>query len=203
MNQKRKSIPMPSKARKSEPPATRPQKTGALQSVKYAAINAFLIFHLVAITAWCIPVNSPLNIVFREHLRPYFLWSGLFQSWDMFSPNPKSSNAYLEAVVIYKDGSTELWPFPRMELLSYRERYFKERYRKYEENLNSTLYPALWPDAARFIARQQRTHASPPRKVILVARWSHIIPPDEGANERGPWDADVFYSYDVQPEDLQ
>jgi len=181
----------------------RPQKSGAFQSAKYFAINTFLIFHLVAITAWCIPINSPLTLAFREYLRPYFLWSGLFQSWDMFSPNPKSSNAYLEAVIIYKDGSTELWPFPRMELLSYRERYFKERYRKFEENLNGTLYPPLWPDAARFIARLRRDHASPPGKVMLVARWSHIIATADGSNDRGPWDADVFYSYDVQPEDLQ
>ena len=38
---------------------------------------------------------------------------------------------------------------------------------------------------------------------MLVARWSEINPPNSGGDERGRWQADVFYSYDVQPGDLQ
>jgi len=198
---KRKSSRMPPENPRAE--TARPGRTGAFAAAKYFAINAFLIFHLLAILCWALPINTPVTLNFKNFVRPYFLWSGLFQGWDMFAPNPKAINGYLEAIVIYKDGSTDLWPFPRMELLSYRDRYFEERYRKYAENLTSGLYPGLWPDAARHIARMYRGRPSPPRKIMLVARWSEINPPAAGGNERGPWEAHVFYSYDVQPEDLQ
>jgi hypothetical protein len=174
-----------------------------LRRVKYIAINVFLVFHIVAIACWCIPVSTPLTQAARRLVRPYFVWSGLFQSWNMFSPNPKTSNAYLEAIIIYKDGSTELWSFPRMELLSLSQDYVKERYRKFEENLTNQQYAALWPDAARYIARLKRNHSSPPQTIMLVVRWSDIIPPKNGGYDRGPWDVNVFYKYTVQPWDLQ
>jgi hypothetical protein len=198
---KRKSSRMPSENLRAE--TAWPERAGGLPAAKYFAINAFVIFHLLAILCWALPINTPVTLKFRNFVRPYFIWSGLFQTWDMFAPNPKATNGYVEAIIIYKDGTTDLWTFPRMELLSYRDRYFEERYRKYEENLSSDFYPALWPDAARHVARMYRTHASPPRKIMLVARWSEINPPTARGNERGPWEAHVFYSYDVQPEDLQ
>jgi hypothetical protein len=171
---------------------------------KHVLINAFLIFHLVAIIFWAVPINTPLNQALKNLIRPYFIWSGLFQSWDMFSPSPKTVNSYVEAIVIYQDGTTNLWSFPRMELLSYSQRYAEERYRKYEESLTNDAFAPLWPDAARHVARLQNTHSSPPTKVMLVVRWSEIVlPTATHPYERGPWDMHVFYSYDVQPGDLQ
>lgn len=174
-----------------------------LQKIKYIAINVFLVFNIFAIVCWSVPINSPFLAAGKESVRPYVLWTGLFQSWDMFAPTPKSQNIYLEAVIIYKDGSTELWTFPRMEFLSLTQRYFKERYRKYEDTLDDSTFALLWPDAARYIARMKRNHASPVQRVMLVVRSSVIIPRDDGAYDRGPWGARVLYTYDVQPEDLQ
>jgi hypothetical protein len=53
----------------------------------------------------------------------------------MFAPIPKSANAYIEAEVVYRDGSRKTWAFPRMEQLGLAEKYFRERYRKFIENL--------------------------------------------------------------------
>ena len=177
--------------------------SGALHGAKLFAINAFLIFHIAAISCWAIPIDTPLTEACKNFLRPYFVWSGVFQSWDMFSPNPKSKNVYMEAVVIYKDGSTKMWTFPRMDMLSLTERAFKERYRKYEETLGTSQFSDLWPDATRRIARLNNDGASPPQRVLLVLRWSDILPREDGGYERGTWNYDVFYSYEVQPEDLQ
>jgi hypothetical protein len=121
----------------------------------------------------------------------------------MFSPDPKRVNSYLEAIVIYKDGSSTLWSFPRMELLSANERYAQERYRKFEENLQNDQYSGLWPDAARYIARQNNQKASQPKTIMLVVRWSEIIPRTDDKYDRGPWNSNIFFTYDVQPEDLK
>ena len=176
----------------------------ALSNAKYIAINVFLIFHILAITCWCLPIgNNELISLCKEQVRSYFLWSGLFQAWDMFSPLPKSANTYVEANIIYKDGSRATWSFPRMEQLSLTNRYFKERYRKYAESLASEANDALLPDAARRIARLNSTPSHPTRTVILVQKWSRIVPRADGAYVPEPWDQHVLYGYGVKPEDLK
>jgi hypothetical protein len=130
----------------------------SVERLRYVAINFFLIFHLWGIACWCAPVDSPLIPLCRNLLRPYFLWSGLFQSWDMFAPVPKGANTCLKAVLRYQDGSSRTWEFPRMDQMSFTD--VKERYRKFADYLQGENTDELLPDAARFIARLN----SPPGK---------------------------------------
>src|ERR1700733_450155 len=195
---------MPLKTPKPKANRKTPNRTSTLQRVKRIAINAFIIFHLLAITCWAIPNSSPLVQISKNLIRPYFIWSGLFQSWDMFAPNPKAANTYMEAIILYKDRSSQLWSFPRMENLSLTQRYIKERYRKYEDNLQNNDNSELWLDAARRVARLNSDAANPAQTVLLVVRWSDIIiPRTDGSYDRAPWDVNVFYSYPVKPEDLK
>jgi hypothetical protein len=174
-----------------------------LQKIKRIAINAFLLFNILAITSWCIPLNSPLIANFRDLVRPYMVWSGLFQTWDMFAPSPRNINSYVEAVVIYKDGRTQTWRFPRMEKLGFPERDFKERYRKFAENVENNANSALWPDVARRIARLHENASNPPALVLLIRYWSEIKPPSAVAAYRPePWRANIFFEYTVKPQDL-
>ncbi|MGA9259313.1 MAG: hypothetical protein WBV98_22140, partial [Candidatus Sulfotelmatobacter sp.] len=83
------------------------------QRAKRIAINLFLGFHILAITCWYVPLDTPLFSLGKNLVRPYFLWAGLFQSWDMFAPTPALANSYVEAIVVYKDGSRRIWSFPR------------------------------------------------------------------------------------------
>lgn len=174
------------------------------QTLKHIAINTFLLFHIVAITCWSIPLASPLIANFRDLVRPYMLWSGLFQGWDMFAPSPRNVNSYIEAVVIFKDGRTQTWKFPRLEKLGFLQREFKERYRKFSENAQNDANSALWPDMARHIAGLHRSASDPPTIVILVRHWSEIKPPSAGGSYRPePWHANIFFEYNVTPRDLQ
>ena len=172
-------------------------------NARRALINAFLLFHIVSVTCWCLPLTNPLLTAFRNLVRPYFLWSGLFQSWDAFSPSPKAMNSYVEAIVIYQDGSTKIWTFPRMDRISLTQRYFKERYRKYSENLKEDANSPLWPDAARFIAHLNNRGQSPERMVLLVRYWSDLVLQKDGSYTPAPWYEHVFYGYKVQTEDLK
>lgn len=178
-------------------------RTGRWARVRQMAINAFLVFHLLAITCWAVPFANPLTTLCRNAVRPYFQWVGLFQSWDMFSPSPKIINSYVDAIVLYTDGNTRNWAFPRMELLNLKDRYFKERYRKYVENLKDDKNAALWPDAARFIARANNDRPVPIRMVLLARHWSEIVVGKDGSARRAPWDDQVFYAYTLVPGDLK
>jgi hypothetical protein len=167
------------------------------------AINVFIIFHVIAIAMWCIPFDTAVFAQGRKIVRPYFLWAGLFQSWDMFSPTPWSINSYVDAIVIYHDGSRKTWSFPRTEQMTLAQSLFKERYRKFTENLQLEQNDVLWADVARRIARLNSTAENPVKTVILVQKWSPIPLPAEGAYQPQPWNQHVLYGYGVKPEDLQ
>jgi len=173
-----------------------------LRTAKRIAINLFLGFHLLAITCWCVPLDVPLFQLCRYLVRPYFLWAGLFQSWDTFAPTPRSVNSYVEATVVYKDGSRKIWSFPRMEQLGLTERYFKERYRKFSESLQDAN-DVLLPDVARRIARLGSTPSRPAKTIILIQHWSFIVPRTDGSYRPEPWEVHVLLGYGVRSEDLQ
>lgn len=182
-------------------PRTLPDKNPFTLRARRAAINAFLIFHLFGITCWSIPLTNPLLTAGRNLIRPYFLWAGLFQSWDMFSPTPRAINSYVEAIVLYKDGTTKNWAFPRMDQLSLTQRYFKERYRKFAENVYEDTNSALWPDVARRIVRLNGGPNEP--AMVFLVRYSSPIVPQSGPPLPAAWDSQVFYAYKVEPEDVK
>ena len=90
-----------------------------------------------------------------------------------------------------------------MDQLGLFDKYTKERYRKFaNENLRLDALAALWPDAARYIARLNKGQPSnPPVAVVLVRHWSIIQPPDS-SSEIGPWNHFKFFQYAVKPGDL-
>jgi hypothetical protein len=178
-------------------------RLNGLQKAKYAMISVFLVLHIVAICCWCLPLDNPLVQFCRDRVRPYMLWTGLFQSWDMFSPLPKAANTFLDATIIYKDGTRSTWTFPRMNLLGLGQRYEKERYRKFEDSLTLEQNDALLPDVARYLARLNNTPSHPVKTVILIQHWSFIVPRADGSFAPEPWDQHVLIGYGVRPEDLQ
>lgn len=169
----------------------------------HISISIFLLFHIAAIACWCAPLDTPLLAEIRGLIRPYMVWSGLFQSWDTFAPSPIMANTYLVASVIKRDGSIQTWTFPRMEQLSFVERYYQERYRKFAENLQDDKNSALWPDVARHLARLHANPANPPEIVMLVKYWSAIAPPADRPLPAEPPRAQIFFEYKVAPEDLK
>jgi len=142
-------------------------------------VNAFILFHVVAIAAWSIPgaaQPAPVRALNRL-LAPYMLRSGLWQGWDMFSPEPLSINVDLDAEVTFADGSQATWVFPRMERLGYLERYRKERYRKWRERVRLDAFALVWPDTARYVARLYDGPEHPVDRVALTRRWVEVTPP--------------------------
>jgi hypothetical protein len=183
-------------------PITKPDRAG-VQRIKRALINVFLGFHILAILCWCMPLDLSLVAACKGLIRPYFLWSGLFQAWNTFAPTPWGLNSYVEARLIYKDGAEKMWSFPRMEQLGPLQRYREERYRKFVEILQDDAYDALFPDVARHIARLNSTPSQPVKTVILIQEWSLIVPSADGSYRPEPKEQHILYGYGVRPEDLQ
>lgn len=189
-----------------QPPAATvdapPSGAGMSPAVRLG-ISAFIAFNLFAIVSWCVPLDSPLIARCRELTRPYLIWTGLFQKWDMFAPDPSRMNNYAGAVIEYRDGQSSQWTFPRMEDLGYIDKYFMERYRKFtNDNLRLDADAPIWPDAARYIARVNNRPSNPPISVALVRYWS-IVPPPGARSDEPAWSQFTFFRYNVVPGDLR
>lgn len=181
-------------------------KPTSLRAISRALISVFIIFHAVVFAAWTAPLNFPLIDKFRALVRPYMIYTGLFQAWNMFAPDPLRLNSYLEAEVRFANGEIKLWQEPRMDQLGLIGKYYKERYRKYmNEHLRLDEQADLWPDAARHIARMYDTDKSnPPMSVRLVRHWSEMLPPGpHGEYRSAPWTEYTYFKYNVSPEDLR
>jgi hypothetical protein len=166
------------------------------------AISIFILFNMIAILSWAIPLQvAPLPQI-KEIVRPYLVWAGLFQSWDFFAPNPRPINSYLEAVAVTQDHHMRAYNFPRMEQLSYGQRYREERYRKFAEVLCDPGYAALWPDVAKHVAWLLNNSTDPPRMVILMKFQAPIQYGVTLAHEPTPKE-EFFYEYYVSGEDLR
>jgi hypothetical protein len=194
-NRQRK--PGPAKGQKRRPHSG-PASDNETETLRRGAISVFILFHLIAITCMALPANfAALNTV-RELVQPYMLWIGLFQTWDMFGPDPRATNSYVKAVVITQDHHMHVWAFPRMEELSFADRYRKERYRKFLDVLPQPQNAPLWPDVAKHVAMQ--FSYDPPDKVLLIEFQSDIQP---GAAREPTPRPNVFYDDYVQPGDLR
>jgi hypothetical protein len=162
------------------------------KGLRQGAISVFILFHLIAILCWTVPTDARLAVGMRELVGPYMQWTGLSQSWDTFAPNPKSVNAYIKAVAVTQHGHLHIFAFPRMEQLSFGERYRKERYRKFAENLVVAENAAIWPDVASHVARLYQNPADPPDKVVLVQFLADITPWAQNDHPQTPRPV-VFY----------
>jgi len=132
----------------------------------------------------------------------YLFTTGFWQYWDMFAPNPSNIDFYGDAVIHYKDGSTSIYLYPRMFLLSIPEKYLKERYRKFFERAHAEEYPYLWaPFALRVALLNYKDPKNPPIKVDLRRHWQYVA--DPGQVQATTYDSYVYYSGIINQPDLK
>jgi hypothetical protein len=167
-------------------------------------ISIFLCWNLIAIGFhMCAPS------IFRDRvlagLNPYLWYTGLWQDYCVFAPNPKDYNIQLSANVYFGNGQKQEFRFPNPANDNHLVRMMTERYRKWgHDNVNQPQYKVWWPDTCRWIARKyNRNPASPPVKIELVRQFSEIKPPGSNSPIDGPVKYVPFYTYELQPGDMQ
>ncbi len=119
-------------------------------------LSAYILAHLTMVVTSGLPDRSVLGQRIVTLFSPYQQLFGLDQPWSMFAPNPSSVNSYIGAEIIFTDGSSEQWTFPRSSRLDPWERFLSgEKLRKYsQENLVPSQKTEMWRDLGRFLERQ-------------------------------------------------
>lgn len=159
--------------------------------------------YIFAATVWVLP-SSKLRDKLYAKVAPLMMYSGLWQNFAVFSPDPKFNNMYLSAVVTCADGSTHFFEYPRTDKMPVLDRVAKERFRKYGlDNLYWDGNSMLWADEARFVARQYADKA--PVLVSLQRHWQDIPEPSAGLGKPlpDPYDVHTYFVHEVVPEDLK
>ena len=122
--------------------------------------------------------------------------TGFWQYWDMFSPNPASIDLFLEADVVYRDGTKRRFKYPRIYDLSIPMKYVKERYRKFYENVNGDNQAYMRPAVAQRIALESfEDPANPPVQVVLIRHFDQVEPP--GVQSNPQYTVVPFFTYQV------
>jgi hypothetical protein len=163
-------------------------------------INAFILWHLFALTIWLLP-ESALRQSWIGLVSPYMTWTGFMQSWSLFSPNPAPMEVYVEARITYADGRARSWVYPRMVNMGYLERYRRERFRKLIEMAHPDENRVVWPSLARYAARRNNLNpGNPPVSVALVRHFRAIPPP---GLLFAPFKTYLFFQMPVRSGDLR
>ena len=70
-------------------------------------VNALVVYHIAAVTMWCLPDKQCLSTFRGATHKPFVLWltrTHTAQGWNMFAPNPPRQNVFLKVVVTDTNG---------------------------------------------------------------------------------------------------
>lgn len=194
------------------------------------AVKAFVFAHMFLVFTWAMPHFSPeKSAEFRQQpvgeqiSRPVDMWvvynrdwfkntnsptsfyltsTGLWQSWDMFAPNPADTDVYVDAVVTFQDGSEETYSFERIYDMPIPQKYVQERYRKFREYLSDDYYSYKWPRTAmRMALLAKRDKGKVPSLVVLRRHWMQIQPP--GKEQWKEYNSFEFFRRFITAEELE
>lgn len=170
----------------------------------------FIAAHLTCIVVWSIPSDALWWKRLKQVIEPTMLFTGLWQGWDMFSPEPLSINARLTAELTLKDGTMQEWKFPEVASMGPVDAFYGERWRKWAiDRVRLDENAKVWPDTARYVLRHASINAeNPPTELKLVRHWRTIVAPanswlklgDENTTTENHY---TYYTYKVSEKDLQ
>ncbi|HEX5324438.1 MAG TPA: hypothetical protein VFW40_11670 [Capsulimonadaceae bacterium] len=168
--------------------------------LRRVVITLFVICQLTATALWLLP-QSWTQVWALRPLQHYMWWTGCDQNWNMFAPQPASTDVYLSADITYQSGAHKSWDFPRMHDLDYFRRYQEERFRKMIEFAHQDNYSRMWWPLAHFAALANNAHPTtdPVVHVELVRHWQPIPSP---GTPLPPYSVYTFYRADFAPGSL-
>lgn len=111
-------------------------------------------------------------------LNPIQSFFSLYQSWQMFAPNPSRINSFVSGEVEFDNGETTQYSFYRPGRDELMKRYlFGERFRKFfSEGVRLDKNSRLWPDVVNFIKEdvEAQNKNRKVKKISLKRHWNTI-----------------------------
>jgi hypothetical protein len=165
-----------------------------------------VVAYTVAAFTWTIPASLfPPKTTIDGMVAGPFLLLGLWQAWDMFSPDPRATDICVEMRCTDRDGTVDRRMLTDMVAMGYLERWQKDRWRKYfNDHLRLDDEQRLWQPFTEYAVRRLREEGHDPEKIELVRWWRPCEPavrPEWRADVRQtPWNSYMFHRWAVPRE---
>jgi hypothetical protein len=159
--------------------------------------------YIIAAFSWTVPPEKLTSKPTIDAIsKPFMVFFSLWQAWDMFAPNPRSEDIWVEVVFTDKEGRHKRWPLTKMIDMPYYERWQKERWRKFfNDHMRVDSESNLWQPFAEFAVRLLRDQGETPVKLDYVRWWrAAVIPvsPELRADVRtDKWNSYTFFTWNV------
>jgi hypothetical protein len=184
------------------PTAVRPPATPLVRHWQTILVAGY------ALTAfsWTLPAGVfPPKSILDPVTMPVMRAFGLWQSWEMFAPDPRREDIRVEVRFVNRAGDGHALMLTAMESMGYGERVQRERWRKFfNDHLRLDDERRLWQPFAEFMVRSLRQEGQDPASIELVRWWRAANPqfgPDTRPDvRRTPWNSHVFHRWTVPPE---
>ena len=111
-------------------PPSRPRDL--LPSILQRWPTILVVGYSLAAFSWTMPVSLfPPKPIIDQVARGPLLLLGLWQAWDMFSPDPRTTDICVEMRCTNRDGTSDRRMLSDMVAMGFYERWQKDRWRKY------------------------------------------------------------------------
>jgi hypothetical protein len=187
-----------------------PPQISHLSSGRMIFISLFIVFYYAVAGFW----NSPPGGLRDGVINNFRVVADLFafeQTWNMFGPPVRKWNGHYFITVTFADGSFRICEMPRMEKMSFWEKFRREKLRKlFMDNLPNPQFAGYLPQICANLALANANPKNPPVLSCLTFKWANMADPDEKKAELpSPYEhpehtfsrTDMVYR--VSPEDLQ
>jgi hypothetical protein len=160
-------------------------------------------YTLAAVT-WSMPSGSvPGKRTVDFAVAPFMIGLNLWQSWDMFAPNPRSEDIWVSVSYETLEGPRGEVRVTKMLEMSYFERWQRERWRKYfNDHLRTDVESLLWRPYAEYLKKEIQAEGYKPSKIELTRWWRATekpVSPDLRADVRkSPWNSYTFYRWHME-----
>ena len=137
-----------------------------------AFINCFAVFFIVVVLAWFLPESNFKSTALKFTEKPMQVL-GWYQHWGLFSPLVRTNIYHETAIITFKDGSSKIYEYPRMDKMSLWEKFRREKLRKmFSDCMPWPGYNVLLPVFARHLAQSNNNPKNPPTSISYIFNWA-------------------------------
>ncbi|MCX8554947.1 hypothetical protein OS121_07530 [Mycolicibacterium mucogenicum] len=168
----------------------RPTFRGSELREAFASFGIIIVLTVAVI--WSIP-GAPIKDAMAPPLQPIARFTGLDQTWGMFSPNPPLAVPEVETAVLYDSGARRVWKLEGDRSLA--GQFHWDRWRKFKEQLINE--PVTRPAYALWVARKMMRPGEHPVGVTIFSDTRKLRPP--GSNAPEAHEQKILYDWKFGP----
>jgi hypothetical protein len=178
-----------------------------LTTLRELVLSVCFVCYIGLTVIWLLPNSEPKTRIF-DHLSVWWNFWGLNQNWSLFSPEIRSINLHVSAVITFEDGTKLIWQAPRMDKLGLLDRFYYEKFRKLViDSMPWPSYKSFWIDTAKYVGKKFYCPENKPVWFSLQLHWIEIPKPEGNLVDRNalPEHTKIYtvFSYKYGKEDFQ